>query len=105
MARIDSAAPPRASLSSLVRAQPVNARRWLKRDGGLYGVLALHAVGDKENLVRLDGLLDALQLVHHLFVDTQAARRVYERDAAVSLAGLGRCRDDRWRLDRHLRVD
>ena len=50
---IDSAAPPRASPSSLVRMTPVDADAVVERLGGLDRVLADHRVDDEEDLVRL----------------------------------------------------
>ena len=53
----------------------------------LDGVLPGHRVGDVEQVRRLHGVLDRLQLVHQLVVDVQAARGV--DDDRVESFGLG----------------
>ena len=46
----ESAAPPRASPSSLVSITPVDAQRFVKGGGGVHGVLAGHRVHDQQDL-------------------------------------------------------
>ena len=76
--RSDSAAPPRASPSILVRidAGERQAREEALRGGD--GVLTGHGVGDEEDLPRLDGCAHALELRHQLVVDGLAAGGVDE---------------------------
>ena len=71
-ARIESAAPPRASPSSFA----VDAERLVEGARGVDRILTGHGVDHEENLVRMDGGLDGLELVHELLVDMQAARSV-----------------------------
>ena len=52
-ARIDSAAPPRASPSTRVRTMPVMPTRLVEGLGDVDGVLAGQAVGDEQRLVRV----------------------------------------------------
>ena len=51
--RTDSAAPPRASPSSLVRTTPVSGSALVERLGDVDRVLALHRVDDEQRLDRL----------------------------------------------------
>ena len=64
---------------------PGESQPFVEAVGGFHRVLPQHAVGDEENLVRCGGVLDALQFAHHLFVDTQAAGRIHDDDAAVGV--------------------
>ena len=54
----------------------------------LHRVLSGHAVGDEEDLVGLDRLLEARELVHHLVVDLQPAGGVDDHDAVARAACL-----------------
>ena len=96
--RTDSAAPPRASPSSLVRTTPVKPTPSWKAVAGGDGVLADHRVDDEQRLVGLDGVADAGGLRHQLRVDAEAAGGVDDDDVVHGAAGvLDRVRGD---LDR-----
>ena len=92
--RSDSAAPPRASPSILVRITPVSGTWLLKALGDAHGFLAGHRVGDQQRLVRADLAGDRLELVHQLVVDLQAAGGVDDDEGQPVLLGV---------LDRGLR--
>ena len=67
---------------------------------GVDGVLAGHGVGDEENLLRVEQLLEPLHLVHQLFVDVQAAggvddERVAAHDDGFAAGFLGEALDQR----------
>ena len=84
----DSAAPPRASPSSLVITTPSKLRGRGELLGDVDGVLAGHRVDDEQHAVRLDvAFLIVAELVHQLLVDVQAAARVDDQHV---LALLGR---------------
>ena len=72
----ESAAPPRASPSSFVSTTPVTPTRAVELAGALDRVLPRHRVGDVEQVRRIDGRLDRLELRHQRIVDVQTARRV-----------------------------
>ena len=69
-----------------------DAERAVEALRDLHRVLAGHAVGDEQDLVGLDRLLEALELVHHLVVDLQAAGGVDDHDAVARALRLRRCR-------------
>src|ERR1044072_9216041 len=79
ISRIDSAAPPRASPSRLVRTISGESELAIKTDGLIHGVLPGHRVGDEENLMRSDGIFDGAQLLHQLFVNMQTSRGVDQK--------------------------
>ncbi len=84
----DSAAPPRASPSSLERITPSIDKRLVEPLGDLDRVLAGHRVDHEERVVRLDGSRDLADLLHHLFVDGQAAGGVDDQHVAAEPAGF-----------------
>ena len=51
---MESAAPPRASPSSLVRMKPSSVEPPVELGGRAHRVLANHRVADEEDVVRLD---------------------------------------------------
>jgi hypothetical protein len=59
-----------------VRITPGDAERLVEPLRDPHRVLAGHAVGHQQDLVRLDRGLDAGELAHHLVVDLQPARGV-----------------------------
>ena len=69
----DSAAPPRASPSIFVSTTPVTPIAVIELAGALDRVLPGHRVGDVQQVRRLDGRLDRLELGHQLVVDVQPA--------------------------------
>ena len=79
----DSAAPPRASPSSLVRMTPLSSSVVVERLGRGDGVLADHGVDDQERVVRLRRRRDVTDLVHELGVDGQAAGGVDDADVSA----------------------
>ena len=92
-AATDSAAPPRASPSSLVSTTPLKPTPSRKALGGGDGVLADHRVDDEQDLVRLDRVADVGGLLHQLGVDAEPAGGVDDHDVVLLLAGvLGRRR-------------
>ena len=56
--RTDSAAPPRASPSSLVRMMPVSGKRVAEGLGGIHRILAGHRIDHEQGL---DGLQRGMQ--------------------------------------------
>ena len=89
-AAIDSAAPPRASPSILVRMSPVTGHGRDERLGDGDGLLAGHRVDDEERLDRVDGGVDGGDLGHQRLVDRQPAGGVEDHD----VADLAACRLD-----------
>ena len=85
---IDSAAPPRASPSSLVSTTPSYPTPVEERLRGGDGVLADHRVDDEEHLVGVDGVADVRGLLHHLGVDAEAAGGVDDDDVVQLALGL-----------------
>ena len=88
---IESAAPPRASPSSLVRTTPSyptpSRKAWAVRDG----VLADHRVDDEQHLVGLDRVADVGGLLHHLGVDAEPAGGVDDDDVVQLALAPRRC--------------
>ena len=89
-----SAAPPRASPSSLDRITPSIGERAVERLGDVDRVLAGHRVDDEERVVGRDGAGDLADLLHHLGVDGEAAGGVDDEHVAAEAAGLGEARGD-----------
>ena len=71
---------------------PVTSSALVEALRDLHRVLAGHAVGDEQDLVRVDRRLEPLQLLHHLVVDLQAAGGVDDDDAVARALRLPRCR-------------
>ncbi len=84
----DSAAPPRASPSSLLITTPSNCTASAKLLGDVDGVLTGHRVDDEQDVVRADGLADVHELGHQLLVDVQATARVDDQHVLALLPGL-----------------
>ncbi len=102
-ARIDSAAPPRASPSSRVRITPRKVDLAGKALGDVDRVLAGQAVDDEQGLGRVRRRGDGLHLAHQLVVDVETARGVEQDDViALQLGRLERALGD---LDRLLAGD
>ena len=98
IALTDSAAPPRASPSSLLMMTPSKSTVCAELLGDLHGVLAGHRVDDQQDGIGPDRLLDVGELLHQLRVDVQAAARVDDQDVlALGLSAVARPRRD---LDR-----
>ena len=88
-AAAESAAPPRASPSSLREDDAGDADAAVELLGALHRVLAGHGVGHVEDLAGLGQRLQLLQLGHQLVVDVQAARGVHEQEVVADGARLG----------------
>ena len=88
--RIESAAPPRASPSILVRMTPVMPRRLWNSSADFHGVLPGHGVGHEQDLHRIELLLQLLQLHHQLVVDVQAAGGIHQQHVAPAVDRLAR---------------
>ena len=99
-ARIDSAAPPRPSPSTRVSTMPVRPTRSSNERARLTASWPVSAVGDQQHFVRVGGALDLGRLVHHLFVERDAAGGVEQHH--VVAAELGRL--DRAVGDLHRRL-
>ena len=84
-ARMESAAPPRASPSILVRIEAGERQRAVEVLGDAHRLLAGHGVGDEQDLVRLDAALDVDQLLHQRVVDLQAAGGVDDDGVVAAL--------------------
>ena len=76
----ESAAPPRASPSSLVSTTPSNPRSALNFSAMLHGFLARHGVRHEQDLVGLHPGLDLPELVHERLVDLEPARGIEDHD-------------------------
>ncbi len=87
-ARIDSAAPPRASPSILVRIDAGDAQALVELVGRLHRVLPGHGVGDEQNLGGIELFLELGELRHQLVVDVQAAGGVDQQNVAAGLHGF-----------------
>ena len=102
-ARTDSAAPPRASPSSLRQHDAVEVDRRGELLGDVDRVLAGHRVDDEQDWSGLDRVADRDELGHQLLVDVQApggvddqhvlavGARALERPARDLDAGRARC--------------
>ena len=66
----------------------VDAEGLVKRGGGVHGILSGHGVHDQQDLVRLHRRLDALELVHELLVDVQAAGGIEKDDVVAVVLGV-----------------
>ena len=66
----------------------VDAEGFVERGRGVHGVLSGHGVHDQQDLVRLHRRLDALELVHELLVDVQAAGGIEEDDVVAVVPGV-----------------
>ena len=86
-ARMESAAR-RGVAVELGEHDAVDAEGFVKRGGGVHGVLSGHGVHDQQDLVRLHRRLDALELVHELLVDVQAAGGIEEDDVVAVVPGV-----------------
>ena len=82
---MESAAPPRASPSSLVRMKPSRARRG-RIGRGLHRVLANHGVGHEQDVLRRDRLLDVRELPHQRRRRWRAAGGVVDDHRRLSRA-------------------
>ena len=78
--RTDSAAPPRASPSSLVSTTPGEPDAVAERLRGGHRVLADHRVDDEQDLVGHDRVPDVDGLLHHLGVHAEPAGGVDDDD-------------------------
>ena len=96
-ALIDSAAPPRASPSILVRTRPVSGDRVAECLGDRHRLLADHRVHDQQRLGRLDGRGQVADLGHQRLVDRQPAGGVEDDRVAAGCAAPRRCRRARCR--------
>ena len=76
----ESAAPPRASPSSLVSTTPSKAIRSLERGRDVGGLLAGHRVEHEQRVRRAGRRRDTRELVHQLLVDLEAAGGVDDHD-------------------------
>ncbi len=83
----ESAAPPRASPSSLRHHHSIELGRLGEGLGDADGVLPGHRVDDEEDVVRAGPLADLRQLGHQLLVDVETAGGV--DDEHVAVLGLG----------------
>ena len=86
--RIESAAPPRASPSILVRMTPVMPSRLWNSSADLHRVLSGHGVGHEQDLDRVEQLFQLLQLGHEIIVDVQAAGGIHQQHVAPGVGGL-----------------
>ena len=87
--RTDSAAPPRASPSSLVSTTPVNPTPSRNASAVVTASWPIIASSDEQHLVGIDGVADRGGLRHQLVVDAEPARGVDDDDVEVLGLGLG----------------
>ncbi len=80
MARIDKAAPPRASPSTRVSTIAGDAGALAKGLGDVDRILPGHRVGDEQGLVRVGGLAHRRHFEHQLFVDVEPPGGVEDDD-------------------------
>jgi hypothetical protein len=80
-----SAAPPRASPSSLVSTTPSSSSALREGLGHVHGVAAHQRVADQQRVRGLRGALDLLELLHQRLVDREAAGGVVD-DRVEALA-------------------
>ncbi len=66
----------------------VELQRFVEGLGAVDGVLAGHGVDDEHDLVGLDALVDALELLHQFVVDVQAAGGIEDDDRDAFFPGL-----------------
>ena len=88
--RIDSAAPPRASPSIFVSTTPVSRQPLVELLRRLHRVLPGHRIGDKQDLLRVEQLLQPLHLAHQVFINMQTARRIDDQRVAAEVAASRR---------------
>ena len=86
---MDSAAPPRASPSILVRIETRDGYRIPERLRDGHRLLADHGIHDQQRLGRLHDLGDTPDLGHERLVDAQAAGRVEDDHVAAGALRLG----------------
>ena len=65
------------------------AQRLVKGGGSVYGVLARHRVNYEKYLVGIDLGLDALKLLHQIFVDVEPSGSVEENEIVTVLFRVG----------------
>ena len=94
--RMESAAPPRASPSILVRMTPVMPSRLWNSSADFTASWPGHGVGHEQDLHRVELLLELLQLGHQLVVDVQAAGGIHQQHVAAGVDAL-RARAERAR--------
>ena len=82
-ARTDSAAPPRASPSSLVSTTPVSGSASRNALRGVDRVLARHRVDDEQRLDRRHRRVQRGDLLHHRLVDREPARGVDDQHVVI----------------------
>ena len=86
-ARMERAAPPRASPSSLVRMTPVMPQGFMEGAGDLYRILTGHGIGDEQDFHRLQNFLEAGQFGHQLGIDVEPPGGVHQQGVAIVLLG------------------
>ena len=87
-ARMESAAPPRASPSSLVSMHAVDAQRLIKGGGGVHRILTGHGIHHQQDLCGLHRRLDGLQLVHQGLIDVQPSGGIQKDHVVAVLPGV-----------------
>ena len=87
-ARIEMAAPPRVSPSSLVSTTPSKSRRSIELLGRIDCVLTGHRIDHEERFARFDGSLDGRDLLHHLFIYGQTSGRIDDYRVEVVRPGV-----------------
>ncbi len=93
--RTESAAPPRASPSALVRMMPVRSRVAAEGPRRIHGVLPRHGIDHEQPLRRGCGLVDLADLVHQRLIHMEPARGIDDQHVEDAAPGLlqGRARD------------
>ena len=81
--RIESAAPPRASPSSLVRTMPGDLKSLVKMGGDADGLLAGRGIRHEQDFARLEKVLQFLDLLDQRLVDFLPAGGVENLNVAV----------------------
>ncbi len=84
----DSAAPPRASPSSLESHDAGEVDALVEGHSRVDGILADHRVDHEEDFVGDDGPADLAGLVHHFRVDAESAGGVHDHDVVQGALGF-----------------
>ena len=66
-------------------SQSKPSMKFLRR---VHRVLAGHGIGNEQDFLRIEQLLQLLHLRHQLFVHVQASRRVHDQGVKAEVAGL-----------------
>ena len=75
----------------LGKNQTVNAKCVVERRCHIHSILTGHGVDHQQNLVRMNGALDILELVHQCFIDMQTTCRIKKHIIVAVILGFRDC--------------